>query len=199
MDCVELFLNQHAIVHSARVSGNAQWSMEDSVLEGLTEEQMRLRPGEWSNSIGWLMWHMSRIEDVTINLLLAGRPQVLVEGGWMGRLGLAHADVGTGMRDEEVAEFSARVDVAAVREYRMAVGRRTREVVPGLDPASLSRQVDPARIERLTTEGVLGAGARGLAAFWGSRNGAFILSMPATGHQFSHWGEAISIRRRLGI
>jgi hypothetical protein len=38
-------------------------------------------------------------------------------------------DIGTGMADDEVSDLSARLDLAALRDYYTAVGRRTVEVV----------------------------------------------------------------------
>jgi hypothetical protein len=42
-------------------------------------------------------------------------------------------DFGIGMTSAEVAELSRRIDVGALRDYRDAVGRRTREIVTGFD------------------------------------------------------------------
>lgn len=67
------------------------------------------------------------------------------------------------MGDAEVAEVSARVDVAGLRAYRMAAGRRTREIVSALRPEDVRRWVEPARIERLLAAGVLAPAALGLA------------------------------------
>src|SRR5262245_62057035 len=168
MDAKQLFLYQHAIVHSAEVSGDTEWSLEDSLLEGLSDEQMRARPRPGTNSIVWLLWHMARTEDVTVNLLLAGRPQVLHEEGWVDRLGV-RGDIGTSMNDEEVVDFSSQVDIAAVRAYRHAVGRRTREVVQGLSMEGLDEPVDPKGIETLLSEGALVEGAHRLLKFWGNK------------------------------
>lgn len=45
---------------------------------------MRLRPGPHLNSLVWLVWHMGRTEDVAVNLVVAGRDQVLERGGSVG-------------------------------------------------------------------------------------------------------------------
>src|SRR6478609_3045858 len=123
MDTLQFFLHQHALVHSKEVA-NGEWSYEDSVLDGLTDEQWRARPAGGGNSIAWLVWHMARTEDVAVNLLVAGRPQVLHEEGWLERLKIRQ-DIGTSMSDEEVGDFSAQVDIDAILAYRHTVGRRT--------------------------------------------------------------------------
>ena len=201
MDSMHLFLHQHAIAHSAEMAGEGEceWSFQDAVLEGFSDEQMRLRPQPGMNSVAWLIWHMARTEDVVMNLLVADRPQVLHEGDWLSKLNPSRADIGTGMGDEDVAGISTNLDIAALRAYRVAVGRRTREIVQTLRPEELRESVDPSRIAGLLSEGVLIADAHSLAEFWKSKTKAFLLAMPATGHNFAHLGEAINVKRRLGL
>lgn len=196
MDAKQLFLGQHAIVHSSEMAAGGEWSIVDSILNGLTDAQMRSRSGKGTNSIAWLLWHMARTEDVTMNVLVAGRPQVLDEEGWLERLNV-RKDIGTSMNDDEVADFSAQVNVEAIREYRNAVGRRTREIVQNLSPGEWDQKVDPARVEMLLSEGALVEGAIRLAKFWGDKTKGFLLAMPATGHNFMHLAEAITVRREL--
>ena len=201
MDMMKLFLRQHAIAHSAEVAGESEceWSFQDALLEGFSEEQMRLRPQPGMNSIAWLIWHMARTEDVVMNLLVAGHPQVLQEEDWPARLKLSRLDIGTGAGDEDVADISAKLDIPALLAYRVAVGHRTREIVRALKPAKLAEPIDPSRIAHLLSEGTLVGDAYSLAEFWKSKTKGFLLAMPATGHNFAHLGEAISVKRRLGL
>jgi hypothetical protein len=198
MEQIGLFVTQHSIVHSAEVGDEAGWSLADSVLKGLSEEQLRRCPEKGMNSIVWLMWHMARTEDVAVNLLVAGRPQVL-DDSWLERLGLSERDIGTGMRDEEVADVSERVDIPALLAYRNAVGQRTREVVRRMRPEELDEIVEPeSALARLDAEGAVRERARRVAEFWAGKKKSFILSMPATGHAFMHLSEAVMVRKRVG-
>jgi hypothetical protein len=74
---------------------------------------------------------MGRTEDVAVNLVVAGRDQVL-DKAWSRRLSVPWRIIGTGMTDAEVAEMTAGADVDAARAYRSAVGIRTRAVVQAL-------------------------------------------------------------------
>ena len=129
MDSRDLFLSQHSAVHSAAVGGNKMSTVERSIT-GLTDEQMRVRPREDMNSIAWLLWHIARAEDIMVNRGLAGRAQVF-DDAWQKRLGVARRDFGIGMTSAEVTELTRAIDLGAAREYRDAVGRRTREIVGG--------------------------------------------------------------------
>ena len=128
MDAVNFFLIGHGRLHSADVAGGIPYA--DRVFAGLSDDQMRTRPGKGLNSLVWLLWHMARTEDVTVNLVVAG----LLDENWLRRLNVPWRTIGTGMTDDEVSELSTRADVAAVRAYRSGVGLRTREVVTALRP-----------------------------------------------------------------
>lgn len=133
MDPVSFFCLQHGRVHSSKVSSVP--SIADQIFSGLTDQQMRVRPGNGLNSLVWLLWHMARVEDVGVNLIVTAGQQVLDEG-WFSRLGVLRTDVGSGMTEEELTEFAARANIAAVCAYRDAVGLRTRDVVAMLGPGS---------------------------------------------------------------
>lgn len=196
-EAIRLFLSQHAMVHSAAMAQAGGWSFEDEVLEGLSADQVRCQPSEGMNSIAWLIWHMARIEDVTMNILVAGRPQVLTEANWLAQLGVTRRDVGTSMNETEVAEFTQRVDLSALRSYRVAVGRSTRQVVSALQPAELRERIDPTSVQDLLSTGALAEAAHVLAEVWGGRRKSGMLTMPATRHNFTHLNEARAIRKKL--
>src|SRR3989454_12214068 len=128
----DLFLNQHSAMHSAAVGGN-KMSAAERTFTGLTDEQMRVRPREDLNSLAWLMWHIARAEDIMVNTVLAGRPQVF-DDPWKKRLGITRPDFGIGMTSAEGTQLTGQIDPGALRAYRDAVGLRTREGVGGFKP-----------------------------------------------------------------
>ena len=114
-----------------------------AVVEGLSVEQLRFRPDEHANSIAWLIWHLSRIQDDHV-AGVAGLAQVWTAEGWMGRFGLpfdAEA-TGYGHSAQDVTAVTATPDLLA--GYHEAVHEQTCAVVQGLTDSDLSRVVDPA-------------------------------------------------------
>ena len=111
-------------------------------VEGLDAEALSrsLEPG--TNSIGWLVWHLTRVQDHHLADLV-GEEQEWVTGSWADRFGLEPDphNTGYGHSAEEVA--AVRPDGAGVLlEYYAAVAARTNAFLQGLSPADLDRVVD---------------------------------------------------------
>src|SRR5262245_33664604 len=198
MDARDLFLEQHAAVQSAAVGGN-KMSLVERTLGGLTDDQMRVRPREDLNSIAWLVWHIARAEDIIVNPALAGRDQVF-DDTWMKRLGITRRDFGIGMTSPEVWDLTRQLDVGALREYRDAVGRRTREVVGGFKAEDWEGVSQAAGVERAAGEGAFPAARSEMIvkAFTG-RPRAVLLSGIALFHPSGHLGEAATVRSAGGF
>jgi hypothetical protein len=197
MDARDLFLEQHAAVQSAAVGGNKA-SAAERTFGGLTDEQMRVRPREDLNSLAWLMWHIARAEDIMVNRVLYGRPQVF-DGAWARRLGIARRDFGIGMTSPEVSELTGQLDVGALREYRDAVGRRTRELVSGFKAEDWEGQVSADNVAAAAAEGAFGARAEIMAKVFGGRPRRGVLTALALFHPSGHMGEAITVRTAGGF
>jgi len=197
-ETIDLFLRHHAVLHAARVAQTEFWSFEDAVLSDLSEEQIRRIPTNGEHSVAWLFWHMARIEDVAMNTLVAGSPQILSQEDWRERLGAPIHHTGNDMDQEDIERLSAAVDIGALRDYRVAVGRRTREIVLQLQPEDLKRKVDPLRLQQVMDQGDLVEAASGIADYWGRRTIAGLLLMPATRHNMVHLNELFRLKKRLG-
>jgi DinB superfamily len=197
MDVRDLFLEQHGAMHSIAVGGN-KLSAAERTFAGLTDEQMRVRPREDLNSLAWLMWHIARAEDVLVNAVVAGRPQVF-DDGWKKRLGISRPDFGIGMTSAEVTELTKQIDVAALREYRDAVGHRTRELVGAMAPADWGGQVTAEAVQRAAASGAFGARTEAITKAFPGRPRTAMLSGIALFHSAGHMGEAATVRSAGGF
>jgi hypothetical protein len=193
---IRLFLRQHAMLHSAKVAQGELWSFEDEILNDMTEEQIRRIPRNCEHSVAWCIWHIARIEDVTMNLLVAGSSQILHRGNWLERMEVTVCDTGNEMDEKNMAQLSAAVDIEALRAYRVAVGRRTREIAGQLEAKALKQKVDPIRVQQVMEEGAVVQAAKGIVDYWSRRNIAGLLLMPATRHNLVHLNEALRLKRR---
>jgi hypothetical protein len=181
---------------SAKMAETTPWSFEDEILDDMTEEQIRRVPRNCEHSVAWIIWHIARCEDITMNLLVAGSPQVLNQGGWVARINSPICHTGNEMDAVDVARFSDALDIDALRAYRVAVGRGTREIVKQLEPEDLKRKVDPAHLQRVWDEAAVVEAASGIVDYWGGRDVAGLLLMPASRHLIIHLNEALKLKRR---
>ena len=110
-------------------------------VEGLTPEQLAYRPDPGSNSIAWLAWHLTRVQDDHV-ADVAGTEQQWTAGGWLGRFALPFepAVIGFGHGPDDVA--AVRVPAADLLAYHDAVHDHTVAYVGGLRAADLDRIVD---------------------------------------------------------
>ncbi len=194
---VQLFLQQHAATHTAAITPGLAWSLEDDALAGLSEGQVRYCPRPEINSIAWLLWHITRIEDMTINFLVLERPQVYMSADWAARLGLPLPDCGAGMDEAEVESFSAQVSVMALKAYRAAVGQTVQSGVCQLQAAQLKEMVPNASVDELVKEGSISAKAGWLSEFYYNRTKGFFLTRTATSHNFLHLNQAARLGKKL--
>jgi len=112
-------------------------------VDGLDPAGRTARPDGHANSIAWLAWHVTRVQDAQV-APLAGVEQVWTAQGWVERFGLpfeAHA-TGYGQSAEEVAAVDA--DVALLLGYYDAVEAQTLAYLARLTDADLDVVVDDA-------------------------------------------------------
>lgn len=194
---IALFLKQHAMLHSRELAADTRWSFADEVLEGLNDEQLRRVPRAGQHSIAWLIWHIARTEDLTMNVLLAEQAQVWETGKWSARLKVKARDIGTAMPDDDVARLSQSLNLRALRDYRLAVGRQTRENVRRVQPDELRQIVGVDRVRRVLEQAGLVEEAYGVGDYWGRHTKANLLLIPATRHSFTHLNEARRVREKF--
>jgi uncharacterized damage-inducible protein DinB len=129
---------------SANVLIDAFERIRDAVypaVKDLSTAQLAFRPDGESNSISWLVWHLTRIQDDHV-AGLHGEEQVWTAGGWSERfaLPLETSDTGYGHGTEDVAKVTATATL--LHDYFEEVHDKTVEYLRTLDDADLERVVD---------------------------------------------------------
>lgn len=118
--------------------------------DGLDEKTAGYRPDGEANPVGWLLWHLLRVQDDHVSDL-AGREQAWTGDGWHSRSGLTlpPEDTGYGHSSDEVA--AVQVAPELLDGYGEHVHRRTLDYVGSLTSAELSRVVDDSWDPPVTT------------------------------------------------
>ncbi|MDF9816982.1 DUF664 domain-containing protein [Streptomyces sp. SPB162] len=132
-------------MNSAELLADAFGRIQETVhgaVEGLTADELAARLDAEANSIAWLVWHLTRIQDDHV-ADLAGTEQVWIAQGWADRFQLpfSASATGYGHKGDDVA--AVRVDSPELLlDYYDAVHAHTVAYVRGLSEADLDRVVD---------------------------------------------------------
>jgi hypothetical protein len=111
-------------------------------VDDLDAERLAFRPEPDANSIAWLVWHLTRIQDHHVSEI-AGREQAWTTTGWADRLDMAADpdDTGYGHTPAQVAAVRP-AGPGELIGYHEAVAARTAEYIATLDADELDRIVD---------------------------------------------------------
>ncbi len=111
-------------------------------------------PTPETNSMAWLAWHLTRVQDHHISDL-AGLPQLWSSEGWHARFGKPadDAETGGGHTLEQVAAL--KVDTPRLLlDYNDAAYERSKAYLASIKPEDLSRVLDEPQYDPLPTVGV---------------------------------------------
>lgn len=196
---IELFLKQHALLYSSRMESIEYPTLEDELLKDIKEETLRHYPvnsPDTRNSIVWHIWHIARIEDMTMSVLVNDSDQIFHTDNWLDKMNVKVGHSGNEMESEEVAELSSNIDIDALLLYRLEVGRRTREIIKSLQPGQFKQKVESIRLRKLSEQDAVKEQAKWLIDYWGSKTIAGLVLMPATRHNFLHLNRSIRIKNK---
>jgi uncharacterized damage-inducible protein DinB len=116
-----------------------------SALEDLTQEDLNQQPNPESNSMGWIAWHLTRVQDRAI-ADLAGEEQIWIKDKWHSSFvrSADPQDVGVGHGSEDLAAFRS-PDAKTLLAYHLAVLERTKGYLSNLSQPELDRKIDHPR------------------------------------------------------
>ena len=123
-------------------------------IEGMPAEALSYRPAEHMNPVGWLAWHIARVEDMHVADLLE-EDQLWTDGGWHQRFDMPAdtRDFGTRQTLDEVNAVNA-PSAELLLQYYDAVAARTDAYLGTLSGEDLDRVLDEPRFQPLPTVGV---------------------------------------------
>ena len=162
-------------------------------LQRVSDEQLLRVPA--STSPRPALWHPRH--DYVSGTGAGGLPRS--DDAWAKRLGVSRRDFGIGMSSPEVTELSRQIDLGALREYRDAVGRATREIVGGFKPEDWTGEVSAESIRRAADQGAFGVRTDAVLKAFTARPRGTLLSGIAIFHPAAHMGEASTVRTAGGF
>ena len=105
-------------------------------VSGLSQDALDWHPAPHANSIGFLVWHMARVEDGWVNRLILRKPHLWVSDGWAKRFAMPEdmRDMGYTYTQEQITAWKS-PPVSLLLEYSAAVRAATSALLDGWNPA----------------------------------------------------------------
>jgi len=197
------FLEIHAKLHLSKISSTIPNEV-DSLISDLCDNEYAIMPTSKDETIAWVLWHIARIEDITMGILVADGDQLFNEA-WRKAMNISVTDTGNAQTDDEIMNLSKSINVEELLNYRNKVGNRTREIVSELTPDDMKRKIPSRALEKILCEGGVTRQENSiwLLDFWGKKDVPGILLMPPTRHVMLHlndcckWKEYIRANKKF--
>ena len=124
------------------------------ILDGLNQDDLNWQPRNDCNSIGWLVWHLTRQEDAQIASLL-GENQLWISDKWHAKFNRASdpGDVGFGHTAEQISSFKS-PDTQILLDYHRTVVDRSKHYLLTLSKTDLDQELNEPMFQPLPTVGV---------------------------------------------
>lgn len=191
-------LQAHELVHDKKLTGTNIDTFQNECLVNLNEKSFRhttSKKNQNYRTLAFFIFHITRIEDICANTLIANYSQIIFQDDWINKLNINRTDTGNSMTKDEMLQFSSSIHQSALFEYRLAVAKRTREIIKSLKIEDLKRKPNKTQLDFiLTSKSVLNhEDSVWLVDFWGKKNVSGLLLMPITRHQKVHLNDCYSI------
>jgi len=193
---IKLLLDMHSILHDKKVYNNKEDTIYNVLWKNLPNETCKIITSK-ETSILWDIWHITRIEDIVANILIGNTEEVL-NAEIQEKLKIKIRDTGNAMSKEEIELFTKNVNIKALNEYRIKVGKQTVKIIKGLTFSDMKRKPEKKQLDKIMKSGGLleKEKSKWLLDFWGNKNVLGLIMMPITRHQTMHLNDCFGIKER---
>jgi len=196
-DVVVLFLTLHEKLHQSIIS-NSKPNEVDKLLGDLSPQEYCIMLTAKDETIAWALWHIARIEDLTMNILVGCADQVF-DHQWKTKMNAPISDTGNALSDDEIMQLSKELNTTELLAYRNAVGIRTRKIIKALSASDMQRKVSKDDLKKIRLErGVIEEeNSIWLLNYWGGKDVAGLLLMPPTRHLILHLNDCCKWKHQI--
>lgn len=192
-----LFLDIHASLHLSDTEVPIPNEV-DTLIRDIKENEYAIMPKPKDETIAWVIWHIARIEDLTMNMLVAGRNQLFNEE-WKSRMNVSITDTGNALTDDEIMYLSHSINIKELLRYWNAVSKSTKEIIHMLHDDDMKQKVSEVDLKRILDIGGVTEQKDSiwLLDFWGKKDVAGILLMPPTRHVILHLNDCCKWKEHI--
>jgi len=156
-------------------------------------------PLKTDKTIAYYLYHLNRIEDVTSNILIAGKEQLFFAENFDKRLNSPIITTGNEIARDGLIEFSKALDIKQLREYVVTVMANTNEIIKGLSfddsktKVSAERKAEAIKSNAVSTD----ESAFWLIDYWCNKTYVGLMLMPFSRHPMLHLDGCLRIINKI--
>ena len=193
---IKLLLDMHSILHDKKVYCKKEDTLYNKLWKNLTKETCKIITNK-ETSILWNIWHITRIEDIVSNTII-GNTEEALNNEIQAALNIKTRDTGNAMNKKEIELLNENINIKALNEYRIKVGKQTVKIIKCLKFSDMKKKPERMQLEKIMKTGGLleHVKSKWLLDFWGNKNIMGLIMMPITRHQTMHLNDCMSIKER---
>ena len=155
--------------------------------------------GYHSKTVAYSLWHIFRIEDIVAHTLINGDEQVFFKGGYQQRMNAPIITTGNELVKQQIADFSAQLDLNALYTYISNVKESTEILLRGLSFDDMKRKIPEERKTALEALRVVSEdeNAFWLIDYWCGKDVRGLIQMPFSRHWIMHTEACIKIKNKI--
>jgi hypothetical protein len=176
----------------------------DSFRAELSREDFNAIPfmnadGYHSKTIAYSMWHIFRIEDIVAHTLINSDEQVFFAEGYQKRINSPIITTGNELVKEEIADFSAQLDIDELYSYIHDVKCSTESIISSIPFYMLKNKVSVEGRKALEASKSVSSdeNAVWLIDYWCGKDIRGLIQMPFSRHWIMHTEAAIRIKNKI--
>jgi len=182
-------------------------ALMDQILElkkVLKEEHFSAIPfinanGYHSKTIAYSLYHVFRIEDIVAHTLIKKEPQIFFKKNYQQRMNSPIITTGNELVKQEIADFSAKLDIDELYKYISEVDDATTQILQNLTYQDLKIKMTEPDKEMLRSLQVVSEDekANWLIDYWCGKNIQGLIQMPFSRHWIMHVEACLRIMDRV--
>ena len=138
-----------------------------------------------NENIIWNLWHIMRIEDLIVNILICEKESILNEK-LKNELNILITDTGNSLTKEEIKKFAKNINIKKLKYYSDKISKNTINLIKRLKAEDIKRKINKINLEKIINGCGVTKDNLWLIDYWGKKDIAGLLLMPLSRHIIVH-------------
>lgn len=138
-----------------------------------------------NENIIWNLWHIMRIEDLIVNILICEKESILNEK-LKNELNISITDTGNSLTKEEIKKFAKNINIKKLKYYSDKISKNTINLIKRLKAEDIKRKINKINLEKIINGCGVTKDNLWLIDYWGKKDITGLLLMPLSRHIIVH-------------